>query len=119
VADASRVVGTFPDGGAALSVRAFPHWTSVCSLSPGLPPGLLRNLARLAGVHIYSETEDALYAGRGLIALHARDAGDRAIALPSEMVVRELFDPGAQETRTRLIRFRAKAAETRVFQIVR
>ncbi|MCX6361964.1 MAG: hypothetical protein NT029_19355 [Armatimonadetes bacterium] len=119
VADASRVLGTFPDGGAALSVRAFPHWTSVCSLSPGLPPGLLRNLARLAGVHIYSETEDALYAGRGLVALHARDAGDKSIGLPSEMVVREPFAPGAPETRTRLIRFRAKAAETRVFQIVR
>lgn len=119
IADASRVLGTFPDGGAALSVRAFPRWTSVCSLSPGLPPGLLRNLARMAGVHIFSETEDAFYAGRGLISLHARDAGDKAIALPSDMMVRELFAPGEPETRTRLLRFRAKAAETRVFQIVR
>jgi hypothetical protein len=114
----SRVLGVFPDALPALTLQAFSDWTSVCSLAPGLPPGLLRNVARLAGVHIYSESEDAFYAGRGLVALHARTAGEKAIVLPSPMLLRELFVPGAAEQRTQVLRFQAAAAETRVFQLL-
>jgi len=118
LADAPRVLGAFPDGVPALALQAFPDWTSVVSLAPGLPPGLLRNLARLAGVHIYSESEDAFYAGRGLIALHAREAGEKAIALPAPMEVCELLMPGAVGQRTQVLRFQASPAETRVFQVL-
>ncbi|MBI2299284.1 MAG: hypothetical protein HYU66_10150 [Armatimonadetes bacterium] len=114
---AARVLGRFADGGPALALRAFPDWTSVCSLAPGLPPGLLRNLARLAGVHIYSESEDAFYAGRGTIALHAHAAGEKTIVLPAPMFVRELFAPGAVEQHTQVLRFQVAAAETKVFQV--
>jgi hypothetical protein len=114
---AGRVLGAYADREPALTLQAFSDWTSVCSASPGLPPGLLRNLARLAGVHIYSETEDAFCAGRGLVALHAREAGEKTITLPGEMTVRELFVPDAPAERTQVLRFHAEAAETRVFQV--
>jgi hypothetical protein len=115
---AARVLGAFPDRAPALALQAFPDWTSVCSLAPGLPPGLLRNLARLAGVHIYSESEDAFYAGRGLIALHARHAGEKTITMPAVMAVREVFAPGAAAQHTQVLRFQAGAAETKVFQVL-
>ena len=78
-----------------------------------LPPGPLGNLARLSCVRIYSESEDAFYAGRGLIALHARSAGDKATALPMPMVVRELLAPGAAEPRPQVLRSRGDAADRR------
>lgn len=117
IADPSRVLGTFADGGAALALNSHGGWTSVCSTATGLPPGLLRNLAQLAQVHVYSQTEDAFYAGNGLVALHARDAGEKLIRLPRAMVVQELLVPGAGPSTTGSIRFSARANETRLFQV--
>ena len=84
--------------------------------SPGRP-GILRNLARLAGAHIYSDTDDALYAGRGVIALHARTAGPKAIQLPRQLRVRELLGGDGRERTTDRIEFDASAFETRVFEV--
>jgi hypothetical protein len=110
-------LGTFGDGGVALSVRRMPGWTSVYSAAPGLPPGLLRNLARTAGVHVYSDTDDAFYAGRGLVALHVREPGEKIITLASRMIVRELLGDDSAEHETDVIHFHAEAFETRVFGV--
>lgn len=115
--EAERVLGRFADGVPALTLRDMGSWVSVYNGSPGLPPGILRNLARLAGAHIYSDTDDALYAGRGVIALHARTAGPKAIQLPRQLRVRELLDGDGRERTTDRIEFDASAFETRVFEV--
>ncbi len=119
VAETKRVLGVFEDGEPALTVAEEGDWTSVYSASPGLPPGLLRNLARLAGVHIYSDTDDALYAGRGLVALHAWQAGPKVVHLPEKLLARELFVPEAPEQLTDTLQFELEAFETRVFAVRR
>ena len=52
---------------------------------------MLRELARYAGVHIYSETEDVLYANRDFVALHTVRAGQKTIHLPQRADVWETF----------------------------
>jgi hypothetical protein len=108
-------------------LKQFSDWTSVYSAAPGLPSGLLRNLARAAGVHIYSETGDAFYAGRGIVALHAWKSGRKAIRLPERFTVREILggtpplakggQGGGIVQATDRIEFDLNEKETRVFEV--
>jgi len=45
-------------------------------------PTELRDLWRRAGVHLYSDSDDVLYAGRGWLCLHSVPGGKRQIHLP-------------------------------------
>ena len=47
-----------------------------------LPPGLIRNLARAAGVHIWLDTDDALYTDGQYVGVHAARAGTKSLRLP-------------------------------------
>jgi len=81
-------VATFRRPG--LCTRKFKGWTSVWSGVPNLPSCLLRSIAREAGVHIYDDADDQVFASERLLAVHARYAGERAISLPKSASV---YDP--------------------------
>jgi hypothetical protein len=55
----------------------------------------LRALARHAGVHIYNEQDDTLYASRSYLALAANGGGRRVIRLPHR---RDVVDPFTGKT---------------------
>ena len=86
----AEVLGRLPGGRAGLVARKFNNWTSIFSAAPGVPALLLRDIARSAGVHIYSDSDDALYANRSLIGLYARTAGAKRITLPQATDVYDL-----------------------------
>jgi hypothetical protein len=63
-----------------LAMKSLPGWTSVYTLNPVLPASFLRALARHAGVHVYNDQDDTLYAsrsfppgGRAVIDMHIPD----------------------------------------------
>ena len=72
-------------------IREHGDWASVYSAAPALPPGVLREVARYAGVHIYSESEDVLYADHNYVALHTVRGGLKTIRLPHRASVWEVF----------------------------
>jgi hypothetical protein len=75
-----------------MGVKTFPEWTSVYLAAPNVPAPVLRGLARFAGVHLYSEAGDVLYATRQLLAVHTVAGGERAFSLPAKAeVVYDLF----------------------------
>lgn len=75
-----------------VTTRSMERWTSVVAGDPGLMPAELRDVAREAGVHIYSDTDETLYASRRHVALHSATGGPRRIALPRSCeTVTELF----------------------------
>jgi hypothetical protein len=76
-----------------LLVKTMPGWTSVYSSAPILPAWLLRNIARAAGCHSYSDVGDVVYANRDLLQLYAPGAGSRTLRLPRAARVTDLF-PG-------------------------
>lgn len=65
-----------------LCVRQHEGWTSVWSAVPNLPPDLMRSIAAMAGVHIYSDGNDAVYASDRLLGVHTAYSGPRTIHLP-------------------------------------
>lgn len=67
-------------------------WKSVFSPKPNLPAADLRRTARTAGVHLYCETEEPLYASSRLLAFHTSKGGKRKFRLPRKCkIVTELF----------------------------
>ncbi len=67
-------------------------WTSIYNATPNVPPALLRGIARFAGVHLYSEAGDVLYATPELLSVHTVAGGPRLFRLPGRVeVVYDLF----------------------------
>ena len=77
-----------------LAVREFDGWRSIYSATPSLPAPIWRGIARYAGVHLYSEAGDVLYATRDFLAVHTSAGGARRFQLPHE--VRAVVDVFAQ-----------------------
>jgi len=75
-----------------LGVKAFDDWTSIYCAVPNVPAPVLRGIARFAGVHLYSDAGDVLFASRQLLGVHTVTGGPRTFALPHEVeVVYDLF----------------------------
>ena len=62
-------------------------WTSVYSATPTMPAAVLRGIARHAGVHLYSEEGDVLYATPHLLGVHTVSGGCRTFSLPRPVEV--------------------------------
>lgn len=80
---------------AGMCVRARSEnggWNSVYCAVPLLTPELMRNLARFAGVHVYRDANDILYADRQFVAVHtgAAPATDE-LRLPAASDVYDVF----------------------------
>jgi hypothetical protein len=71
-----QVLATYADGSAAVALREGPGGASIFVGAPGLTSELLRAAARLAGVHLFTETDCNVYANGPFVALHAAQAGE-------------------------------------------
>lgn len=68
-------------------------WHSIFLSSPDIPAPVLRGIARFAGVHLYSEAGDVLYATPDLLSVHTIAGGLRQFQLPRRVeVVYDLFN---------------------------
>ena len=63
-------------------VKSMDGWRSAWLGAPMPKPGILRELAREAGVHLYADDGSTVYAGNGFLALIAREDGALHVALP-------------------------------------
>jgi hypothetical protein len=90
--------------GAGLVVREMDGWTSVFTCAVPLPAQLLRELARHSGTHVYSESDDLIFADSCTLAVHSVRAGRRTLRLPKpatvwDVVRREKVGEGLTELR--------------------
>ena len=80
------------------AVIEYAEWASIYAAAPNLPAPVLRGIARYAGVHLYSDAGDVLYAtpprgGAQLLGVHTVAGGARTFALPRPVdVVYDLFE---------------------------
>jgi len=68
-------------------------WNSVYVATPNVPSPILRGIARFAGVHLYNEDGDVLYATPRFVSAHTVSGGARTFALPQSVeVVYDLYN---------------------------
>jgi hypothetical protein len=75
-----------------LVVKKQSGWTSIYSSAPILPAALLRNIARDAGCHIYSDANDVVYANKNFLCLYSPGGGERIVRLPQKSRVIDLLE---------------------------
>jgi len=76
-----------------MGVKELGDWRSVYVAAPNIPSPVLRGVARYAGVHLYSEAGDVLYATSQLLSIHTLSGGSRQLRLPQQVeTVYDLFE---------------------------
>ncbi|MBN2450082.1 MAG: beta-galactosidase, partial [Lentisphaeria bacterium] len=86
-----EVLGRLPDGSPGLVLRRFPSWTAVFSAAPLLPARAWRALAQQAGVHLYIDTPDVVWASGDVLAVCVDEPGQRVLHLPRRAEVLDLY----------------------------
>jgi hypothetical protein len=79
----------------AVAYKKMENWTSWYSAVPLADAATLRAIFRLSGAHIYSDGEDSLLVGSGLVCIHTAQGGPREITLKNGRKV-SLYIPPAE-----------------------
>ena len=92
------VIGSLGRCQPGLGVKSFnagskTNWNSVYVATPNVPSPVLRGIARFAGVHLYNEAGDVLYATTNLLSVHTVSGGPRTFKLPRPVdIVYDIFN---------------------------
>ena len=89
----AETLGVYRDNGrVALADKQVGRSRTVFCGSHLLPPDLLRNIARAAGVHIYGDADDVLHANDRFVLLHTSTAGEKTVRLPQRADVVDVYE---------------------------
>jgi len=102
---------------AGLVVKQMDGWTSIYSSAITLPPPLMRRIARQAGVHIWLETDDALYTDGRFFGIHAATSGTKRIFLPSACKVFNVMTGKSVPSKSEAVALDMKHAETVLLEL--
>ncbi|MBR4519156.1 MAG: beta-galactosidase [Victivallales bacterium] len=83
------VLAHFPNSGGAIAVQEHPAWTALYCAVTMPPRELLLSAMKKAGVHRYIESDDQVWATRGLLGICVREGGPKTIFLKSPGQVRD------------------------------
>jgi hypothetical protein len=75
-----------------LAQKKVGAWTSLFSAAVNLPAALLRQLARTAGVHLYSPEGHTVYANRSFLSLCLAPDTPATLQLPADSALYDLFE---------------------------
>lgn len=111
-------LATYADGRCALAERRVGKGRIVYSGVALTLPKVYRNLAKLAGVHIYLDTDDFTYADGNFVTVHARTDGVKHIVLRGTAPeVREIFTDEVVGRGLAAFDAPMKAGETKVWLV--
>ncbi|MES1227842.1 MAG: hypothetical protein ABUL72_04170, partial [Armatimonadota bacterium] len=92
-------------------------WTSVFLGEPAVTPALIRALGQMAGAHIWNFQDDVVHVRPPFLVVHCREAGARAITLPSKWSAYNMLTKQWEAEDTTHLRFTANAGSTHVFLV--
>ncbi|AWV98474.1 hypothetical protein [Arcticibacterium luteifluviistationis] len=79
-------------------------------------PEQIREVLRSAGVHIFSTSNDVIYAGKGWLMVHLSEAGRREILLPSEWSLTNVKENGSTAYNSDRLMLEGEYGETFLFK---
>jgi hypothetical protein len=118
----------YPDGADApvqpreigLATKRVGQATAVYCGVPLIPASLLRGIARAAGVHLYTDGGETVYASRGFLSVHSESEGPLTIRLPADVIeVRDVFDEEQSSVTDGSFDVSLGAGETRIWKLIR
>lgn len=100
-----------------LAVMEEPRGLTVFSSVPRLPASLLRAIAKKAGVHLYIDTEDIVWACRDLLAVSVHEGGARTVRLPRRCRVVDLWTEQTLSQNSAVFEVNIPAKATGLFRL--
>ena len=85
------VLGTYDDGSVGVAEVRTGKARSIFCGAIQTDIRFLRDLARAAGVHVYSDSGDPMEANERLVSIHARTPGEKHIELPRQTDVYDVY----------------------------
>lgn len=82
-----------------------------------LTTGEIRAFLEAKGVHLYTATEDVVYAGNGFVGVHAATAGTKQLRLPQPLRIVPVFGPDLPVKTGDTLEFALKKHETALFSL--
>jgi hypothetical protein len=79
-------------GDPALSVKECDGYTAIYSATRYLSSEVVRAIARVAGVHLYLENDDVVYASEGFLTVHSSKTERKHIKLPRKVSAYEVYE---------------------------
>jgi len=112
----ARVLGLSQvTGQPGLALAEREGWRSIYSSAPLLPWPLLRNIARYAGVHLYSEIGDMVWANNAFLALYSQSDGRRRVRFPQPVDLEDAYSGTRLGQGIESLDLEMKRWETRLF----
>ena len=105
------------NGQAGLCVKKWNNGVVVFSAAPLMPAGLIRNIAHDAGVHLYTEDNDLVYANNNFVFVVSRTDGNKVIHLPSPRNVNDGITGKLMGKNVEDLRIRMSKNETCIFEL--
>jgi hypothetical protein len=90
-AAASETLATYRDGSPAIAVRRSKRGLDIFVGGPALTPELVRAFARMAGVHLFTEDDAAVWAAEGFLSVQAHKSGPLGINTGRNLPVEDAF----------------------------
>jgi len=94
--------------------KNFGRWTGVY-LKDHPTAEQLRQICREAGVHIYIDTGDVVYANKSFLCIHVNEGGNKKVRLPRKTDVYDLINSKELARRVKEFTFTAAPCSTSVF----
>lgn len=82
---------------------------------PILNTVFFRALAQKAGCHLFTRTDDVIYASKGLVLIHASSSGTRKLHFPGNARISDLRNKRGFCLKKRMLTLKLKRGETRFF----
>ncbi len=94
-------------------------WTSVYAFEyKTMTAEALKAIVRRAGVHLYTDGPDPVYANRRLLAIHTKDGGEKEISLPADCTaVRDVYAGKTIPVTNRKFAYSFKTPDTVLFDL--
>ncbi|MBE6562100.1 MAG: hypothetical protein E7662_13350 [Ruminococcaceae bacterium] len=101
----------------AITVKKLDGYTSIFYGAKCIEGKILRAMAEYAGCHIYTDSEEVLFANRNYVTFHASFSGTKTLRLPRRCTVREVYEDKIYATDADSVTFDAYLGETKMFEL--
>ena len=111
----AEIMAKYENGKSACAKKGNRYYIATAKATPTL----WRDIAKEAGVHIYTDKRGALYVDSRFIARQTMFEEDIELTLPFDCTLEEVFEGGIYKTENKVLKYKAEDGKTKMFIIVK